>query len=241
MVTEEKYTRPPEIEAELATLPDPTTSDYLDRLRSASIEVVVVARRRTADRKLRDRIDSILFERSVPLIRTAVRRHSRAPVEEFDEAEDEAMVLFWEWIHRGESFFEVRFNLATKRLAQHAGKKILGGEQRERERSSLRIGADDSPESNGRDAVIDIQDDSDDYLKFENWHLIEVGLASLPVEQATAIILHFRFGIQIYSKDSAIRTVASELGCGERKARKLIADGKAALRRIINQEEDHEQ
>ena len=87
MVTEEKYTRPPEIEAELAALPDPTTSGYPDRLKSVSIEVVVVARRRATDRKLRDQIDSILFERSVPLIRIAVRRHSGVPSEEFDEAE----------------------------------------------------------------------------------------------------------------------------------------------------------
>ena len=239
MVTEEKYTRPPEIEAELAALPAPTTSDYLDRLKSGSIEVVVVARRRATDKNLRDQIDSILFERSVSPIRYAVRRHSGVPFEEFDEAEDEAMFLFWKSIHQGESFFEVRFNLATKRLAQHAGQKIYGGKQRERERSALRIGSDDSSESSGRDAVIDIPDDSDAYLQFENWHLIEVGMATLPVEQATAIILHYRLGMQIYSKDAAIQTVASELGCGERKARKLIADGKAALRRIINQEEDH--
>ena len=33
MVTEEKYTRPPEIEAELAALPDPTTSGYLVQLK----------------------------------------------------------------------------------------------------------------------------------------------------------------------------------------------------------------
>lgn len=240
MVTEEKYTRPREIEEELATLPDPTTPGYLDRLKGASIEVIVVARRQAADRKLRDQIDSILFERTVPLIRKAVRRHSGVPFEELDEAEDEAMFRFWERVHQGESFFEVRFNLATERLARHAGRKISGGEQRKRERSAMRIGSDDSSESNGRHAVNDIPDDADAYLQFENWHLIEVGLASLPVEQATAIILHYRLGLQIYSNDAAIQTVASELGCGERKARKLIADGKAALRRIINQEEVHE-
>jgi len=240
MVAEETYTRPPEIETELAALPDPTTSAYLDRLQTASIEVVVVARRRAPDRKLRDRIDTILFERSVTPIRNAVRKHSGVPSEELDEAEDEAMFRFWESVHQGESFFEVRFNLAAKRLAQHAGKKIYGGKQRERERSALRIGSNDSSESDGRDAVTDIPDDSDAYLQFENWHLIEVGLASLPAEQAQAIILHYRFGLQIYSNESAVQTVASELECGERKARKLIADAKAALRRIINQEEDHE-
>ena len=153
MVTAETYTRPPEIEAELAALPDPATPAYLDRLQGASIEVVVVARRRAADRKLRDRIDSILFERTVPLIRKAVRRHGGVPFEELDEAEDEAMFRFWERVHQGESFFEVRFNLATERLAQHAGRKISGGRQRERERSALRIGSDDSSEPNGRHAV----------------------------------------------------------------------------------------
>ena len=239
MVTEEKYTRPPEIEEELATLPVPTASGYLDRLQCVPIEVVVIARRQAADPKLRNQIDSILVERSVQPIRTAVKRHSGVPPEELDEAEDEAMVLFWEKIQR-ESFFEVRFNLATQRLAQHAGKKICGGKQRERERSAVRIGSNDHEKSDGSNAVTDIPDDSDEYLQFENQYLIEVGLASLPVEQARAIVLHFLFGLQIYSNDFAIQTVASKFGCGERKARKLIAEGKAALRRSIGQEDGDE-
>ena len=249
MLTDEKYTRPPEIEAQLVALPAPTASDYLDRLQRVPIEVVVIARRQTTGRKIRNQIDSILVERSVPRIRSAVSRHSGVPFEELDEethrgtlneAESEAMFLFWREI-QCESFFEVRFNLATVFLAKRAGRNLRGGKQRARERSALRIGSNDSEESNGRTFITDVPDDSDDYTQFENRYLIEAGLASLTDEQARAISLHYLLGLQIYSNDSAVPTVASKLGCGERKARKLIADGKAALRCSIGQEDGDEQ
>ena len=235
MVTIEKYTLPPKIEAELVALPAPTESDYLDQLRNVPIEVVVIARRQATDKILRNQIDAILVERSVQRIRAAVKKHSKVPFEEFDETQGEAMLLFWNEIQR-ESFFEVRFNRALKYLAKRAGRNVRGGEQRERERSALRIGSTEDEESDGRDTATEIPDDTDPYEQFENRHLIEIGLASLPIEQARAITLHYRLGMQIYSNDSSIQTVASELGCGERKARKLIADGKAALRRFLSRE-----
>ena len=158
---------------------------------------------------------------------------------EFKDAEQEAMVLFWEAI-QSESFFEVRFNQAMQFLAKQAGRKIRGGKQREFERSSLRAGTEDSEDPDGRDSPIDVPDDVDEYSRSEDRDLIDVGLASLTEEQARAIILHYRMGLQIYSHDPAARTVASVLGCGERKARKLIADGRAGLRRSIGQEDDDE-
>ena len=239
MVTDEKYSLPPEIEAELVALPAPTESSYLDQLLSVSIEVVVVSRRQTADRMLRDKIDSILVDRSLPRIRAAVYRHSGVPTEELDEARDVTMLLFWEEIQR-ESFFELRFNSALKLLAKRAGRKIRGGKQRELERSALRIDSDGSEESNDRDTVTDIPDDSGEYSQWESEALIEIGLSSLPHEQAWAINLHYLMGLNVYSIDSAVRTVASELGCGERKARRLVADGLAALRCSIGQEEGDE-
>ena len=239
MVSDEKYTLPPEVEAELVALPTPTAASYLDRLLAVPIEVVVVARRQAADRMLRDQIDSILVERSLPRIRAAVYRHSGVPQEELNEAQSEAMLLFWEEIQR-ESFFEVRFNSALKLLAKRAGRNIRGGQQREHERSALRIGSDDSEESHNRDTVLDIPDDSDEYSRWESRHIIEIGLASLPHEQARAINLHYFMGLNVYSIDPGVRTVASELGCGERKARRLVADGLVALRRSIGQEDSDE-
>ena len=236
MTTHEKFTLPPEVRAELDALPAPSAPEYLNWLQAASLEVVVIARRQEAAQRLRDQIDSILIDRSTRLLRAALYRHGGVPWAEFKDAEQEAMVLFWEAI-QSESFFEVRFNLAMQNLAKQAGRKIRGGTQREFERSAVPIGSQDSEDSDDRDAPIDVPDDSDEYSRFEDKELIEVGLASLPEEQARALSLHYFMDLQIYSSDPAVRTVASVLGCGERKARKLIADGKAALRRAIGQED----
>ena len=121
MEAHEKFTRPPEIQAELAALPAPTASGYLDSLQRASLEVVIIARRLATDRRLRDQIDSILLSRSTPAIRAAVFRYGKVPRGELEDAEQEAMVLFWGAI-QSESFFEVRFNYTLKRLAMRAGR-----------------------------------------------------------------------------------------------------------------------
>ena len=239
MVTDKKYTHPPEISAEIAALPAPTDSNYLDRLQCASIEVVVWARRQAADQRLRDQVDSILVSRSTQLLRAAVRRHGGVPTTEIDDAEQEAMFLFWAAIQRA-SFFEVRFNRAMRFLAKQAGRNIRGGKQREVERSARRIDSQESEEMDDRDAPIDVPDEVDEYSRFEDRDLVGMWLASLPEEQSKALSLHYCMGLHIYSQDPAERTVATVLGCGERKARKLIADGKTALRRSIGQEDGNE-
>ena len=238
-MTTPKYDRPPEIEAALVALPPPTGSGYVDRLRAAPLEVIVIARRGAGDRRLRDQIDGILVERMELRIRVAVRRHGRLPQGEIDEVEDEAMVLFWESVSR-ESFFEVRFNLALKRLVQHAARRIRGGKQRERERAAVRIGAMDPESSDGRDTRADVADDADLYSAIDDRLLLNAGLARLPQEQARALILHYLIGLRVHSQDPAAQTVASTLLCGERTARQLIADGKASLRRWIDGEGGNE-
>ena len=239
MEAHEKFTLPPDVQAELAALPQPTAPGYLDSLERASLEVVVIARRFATSQRLRDQIDSILVSRLTSVIRTAVHRHGRVSRTELKDAQQEAMALFWEAI-QSESFFEVRFNQAMRFLAKQAGRKIRGGKQREFESSALRAGTEDSEDPDGRDSPIDVPDRVDEYSRSEDRNLINVGLASLPEEQARAIVLHYRMDLQIYSHDPAVRTVASVLGCGERKARKLIADGRAGLRRAIGQEDDDE-
>ncbi len=239
MVTKAKYTLPSEIAAELAALPDPKVSGFLDRLQCVPIEVVVIARRQAIGRTLRDQIERILVERSARLISKAVERHSRVPPDEFEDVEAEAMALFWKKI-QSESFFEIRFNSAMKSLAEQAGRKICGSNQWARERFAIRLGSEDDEKSDGNSFIADIPDDSNEYAQFERRFLIDVELASLPNDQARAIILHYRFGLQIFSKHPEVQSVASELGCGERKARKLVSEGKAALRHSIGQEEGDE-
>ena len=240
MVTHRKYNLPPEIKAELAALPDPSTSCYLSRLQCASIEVVVIARRLAPTRELRDKIDLILVELSRPRIRAAVRKHSGVYSHEIDDAVGEAMILFWRALQR-ESFFEVKFNSAMKSLSQQAGKKIHGSEQRKFERSTVPINSWDSEDSRGGEVPTDFADHVDTDSQLVTRELVEAGLATLPKEQARAVILHYMMGFPIYSQDTAVRTVASELRCRERKAHRLVADGKNALWRSIDQEERDEQ
>ena len=79
-------------------------------------------------------------------------------------------------------------------------------------------------------------DDADSYAAGDDRLLIEAGLATLPEEQGRALSLHYLIGLPVHSQDPAVQTVASTLGCGERKARQLIADGLASLRRWIDGE-----
>ncbi len=194
---------------------------------------MVIVRRQAKDDTLRGAIDEILVDRVLPLIRNAVLRHSQVPPEEYDEAEDEAMAMFWAAI-QGESFFEIRFNLAMKTLAQGAGRRVGGGKQRERERSAERI---DSTRADSGAAPLDVADDADDYGAIENDILIRDGLVTLPDEQAQAIVLHYLMDLPVFSQDAGALTVVSTLGCSERKARKLVANGLATIRLWIGEEE----
>ena len=233
-MTAERFERPAEIAAELAALPGEEDAGYLDSLRSCRLEVLVVARRRTVAGALQTRIDEILVDRALPFVRAAVARHGRVPADELEDAQHEAMVRFWAAI-QVESFFEVRFNRAMKTLAQRAGERIRGGKQRARERSADRIGG---PSGGGDEGQLDIGVDEDEYLVRENRMLIEAGLATLPDEQARALTLHYLMELSAFSQNPEVQTVTSVLGWSERKTRQLLADGRAALRLWIDQEED---
>lgn len=234
-MTDDNY--PPEIEAAYANLPPPDADDYLDRLGRAPIEVAVRARREAdADRVLQRRIDSMLAERALPLIRRAAKRHGRAPDSEVEDIASEMMLLFWSAIQDG-SFAERRFNKYLKLLALQAGKRVRGGKQRERERNALTIGLPD-PDGQGVDAPLDVADRIDDYARAEARMMIEDALSLIDGRQADAVILHELHGFPIHSHDPAVQTVASLCGYRERTARRLLQKGRDELRRVLMQEDD---
>ena len=233
-MTEEKYERPAEIAAELDALPSADDPTYLTRLGSSALEVIVIARRLAAGGPLQVDVDEILANRALPAVRAAVFRHSRVPPEDLLDAQQEAMATFWEEIQK-ESFFEVRFNLALKRLAQRVGERIRGGKQRARERSAERLG---SPRGAGDEQYVDVADDDDQYEAIHNRMLVEAVLDVLPEEQARALALHYLMELPAFSKDPVVRTVASELGWAERKTRQILKDGRTAARLSIDQEEE---
>ena len=232
-MTTEKYERPAEVAAELAALPGEDDPAYLTELESISLEVLVIARRQAVGGPLHDDIVEILGNRVVTPIRAAVKRHSRVSYEEHQDAQQDTMERFWEAI-QSESFFEVRFNRALMMLARHVGERIRGGKQRAWERAAERLGR---PRGEGDDLYPDVADEDDEYEALLDRMLIDAALGTLPEEQAVALTLHYRLGLPVFSKDPGVRTVASELGWSERKARQLIADGRAAAKLSIEQEE----
>ena len=114
----ERWTRPAEIAAEYEALPDEGARDYLETLQEASLEVVIIARRATENERLRDRIDSIVVGRAVPIINYSAVKWGKRPKWEHDEVKDVARFMFWKEILDGESFFEVRF---WERCGNHCG------------------------------------------------------------------------------------------------------------------------
>lgn len=231
-----RFERPPEVAAEVAALPGEEDPDYLESLRACRLEVLVIARRRTAAAVLQARIDAILVDRTLPVLRAAVARHAGVSGDQLEDAQQEAMLKFWSEI-QCESFFEIKFNLAMKTLARRAGERIRGGKQRTRERAAERIGASRGP---GEEVGLEVADDEDGYSAIENRMLIEAGLATLPDEQAWALTLRYIEGQPAHSQDPQVATVSSVLGWSERKTRQLLADGKAALRIWIDQEGDND-
>lgn len=161
-MTAGKYERPPEVQAALDALPPPDDDGYLDGLRSTLIEAVVAVHREATDPALRDRIADVLAERSEPRVQAAASRHGQAPSGEIEDVASELRVRFWGDI-RDESFFEVKFNKAMKRLAQTAGRDARRGKRGERERSAARLGQPFSGADEIDDAFADIADGADPF------------------------------------------------------------------------------
>ena len=219
----ERYKRPAKIAAAYAALPDEDDPEYLAQLSKASLELEVafIARRATENERLRRRIDSIAVERALPIIHAAAVGWSGVPEWEYDEVRSVARFMLWEEIAQGESYFEVDFLNAAITIARRAGDRVWGRKKRQRDRDALALDPDDFPENptGGLDkAVVDRI-------------IIRSALDTLSEDQQLAITLNDMMGCPIFSEDPSVLTVASGLRCAERKARQVIADARAALRR----------
>ena len=232
-----KYERPPEVEAALAALPSPDDEGYLAVLSTTIIEAVVVVHRKTPGGALRDQIADVLAKRSEPRVRAAASRHGQALPGEIDDVESELRLRFWEEI-QDESFFEVKFNKAMMWLAQTVGRDARRGKRGALERSAARVVPPGSGSDEIDDALADIADGADHFAQVEDEIVIKQGLSVLPEEQARALALHYLMELPIYSGDAGVRSVAAELGYGERKTRALIAEGRAALGRWFREDDD---
>ena len=213
----EIYERPPEIAAEFAALPDENDPEYLNRLRAARFEVLLIARRGAPNEALRRRINDIVADRVVPRIHRSFRTRGGVPEEQRPDLKSEAVTMFWEAI-QGESFFEVRFNRAMMFLLGQARQNVLG-----RKRSGGRVASLDA-------TAEAIPDPEDAYKALEIRMDIQQALEALPGDQRLAYALHYVIRLPIFSPDPAVLTVASVFSCRERKARQIMADTNHALR-----------
>ena len=216
-MNDERFVRPPEIAAALATLPDEDDPDYLNQLEATKFfEVLITARRIASTEALQRRINDIVAERVLGAIDgAAVRWWGEVPPGPWDDVKGEARAMFWEAIQE-ESFFEIRFNSAMKNLARQAGQRIRG---RKKFVPVDLLGAMDD----------DVPSPHDEYAAAQHRMDLQQAIESLPDDQRRAYELHHEMGCPIFSKDPTVLTVASALGCAERKARQIWADTKAAL------------
>ncbi len=126
-------------------------------------------------------------------------------------------------------------------VAQKAGSagKVLGGKARQRERGAARIVFDDADEFE-RGARLQSESElasaEDVAANAIDAFAVRAILDGLPDEVASAMTLHVLMDLKIWSSHSAEITVASAVGCSERKARELIATGKRMAAAMMEME-----
>ena len=219
----ERFVRPLNVAAALAALPDEGDPAFLDELRAVKLpEVMVIARRRTANAALRRQIERILADKTTKRIHAAAVTHGKVPKRLRDDVKAELAAMFWDEI-REESFFEVRFNAALKTLARQAGQRVRG--RRKIDRLTTSLEAMDTSVAHPVDA----------YEVHERRAAIRRAKAALPEDQNRAITLE-DMGFPIFSKDPSEFTVAKALRWSERKARQVMADARAALETLLREE-----
>lgn len=241
-----KFTKPPEQQADFDDLGTPADPEFLERLRVATLETIVTARRVFESDPMRDLIDEILVARADPVLRARARRRAfTAGIGNPDnvhaqEMEDELVFAFWEKILTGETFFEIRFDRTLRFLLNDVFEKVVTGKQRTHERNAARIVSDDDAQAeeprtdHARESEIASEDDVIDQVEVRL--ILESVLGDMPREVATAMTLRYIFDYPVHSNAAGKRSVSQALGCSERKARQLVADGRSILRSIYGQE-----
>jgi DNA-directed RNA polymerase specialized sigma24 family protein len=237
MASTKHLTKPPTLEADWKRLGAPGDAEFFGRLADSQLETIVTARRLAANAYEVDRIDEVLVPRVGTRIRAQARRFGAGfSLLQREEIEGEIIGRFWAMILGGEeTMFEIAFNKTLRGVAIDAYRKVIIGLQRTRERNAARfdttVDVDHASEARviGEDEVSGADDFEDQLL---TRIAVTAALDMLSPEERKAAILHFCADLKIFSGNAAERTVASELGCGERKARALIAEATRKIERM---------
>ncbi len=236
-MTTSRYEKADNLKREWEALGDPSDSGFVKRLQQASIETVVTARRVYSGRPQRDAIDRTLIKQSGPRLRAVAWRMADGDATLAEEIEDELIAVFWEQLSR-ESFLEFRFNRALRFLALSARRKIVGEDAQQPPVTLLAIvpgdkASDDPPGVVSEEEIADTRDNREHVdLRLD----LQAVLDQLPREVAHAMSLHYLDQVKIFSANAAERSVASVLGCSERKARDLIAQGLSTMRQVLGED-----
>jgi DNA-directed RNA polymerase specialized sigma24 family protein len=230
----QQYVKRPALQEEWERIGTPGDTAFLERLAEASLETMIAARRvhAPASPYLRDRIDEILVAPLTVRVRAlAARLGLQLPANVRDEIEDELNVAFWEAISKGESFFEIAFNLALHDLGISIWRRLVRGGQSTHDRVALRFGQIRTDAQGNERAVPEPADPAGPFEEdVERRATMHAALALLPAEERKAFIIHHVMGLPIYSSDSKQPTVATVRRWQERKARQLVADATRRLR-----------
>src|SRR6266542_3794931 len=239
------YVKRPALQEEWEQLGTPGDPTFLGRLAEASIETMITARRvhAPAGPYLRDRIDEILVgPLAARVVSVSARLGRGLPRNIRDEIEDELNVAFWEAVSKGESFFEIAFNLALHDLAIAVWRRLVQGAQSTHERAALRFGQVRTDPQGSERTVSEPADPASPFEEeAERRAAMHAALALLAPEERKAFIIHQVMGLKIYSSDSKQTTVATVLGWHERKARQLVADATRKLQAMQRELLDEEQ
>lgn len=222
------YRRRPEVEAEIAALPDPSAPDFRAKAEGAKApeSLVYGVRRllRAGNANEARLLAEVLAERAAPIFRRAAgNRLFSGQAADIDDVAYEGLERFWRAIHDlspKQEFWEVNFRGMVVLACKKAAEAYRTRYQNERQ---FARGSDDDGQAWDEESNLADPQPLDDVL-----HVPEA-LDQLEGNVRRAMYLSSQ-GFKAASKNPAERTISRILGVSDRTVRTYLREGEATLR-----------
>lgn len=231
-----RYTRRPEVEAEIAALPGGVGTDFRVAVAGATaLETVVhtIRRlRRAGDDAGTLALTDVLIKKATPALERAARRQFPQSLDDQQDVMQLAAIQLWREVadtSPKEEFWEVNFAGMLVRACSDAARKIRGQREHERPFRRSEDGAWDE-ELLQPDPKFSDRDDR----AFLSGALLAGGLDQLEGDVRRAVYLKMK-GLRIDSKDPNAPTIARTLGVSGRTVQTYLRQGEDTLRRWLQQ------